>query len=84
MPRVPDEFSVHFLLEGGHREEVRFRTIQEFQKWYTTELVQKSTSTDFINVPIKTTQNEYFLVRPSSVLALRIDPVYAGSIDREM
>ncbi len=84
MPRVPDEFAVHFLLEGGHREEVRFRTIQEFQKWYTTELVQKSTSTDFINVPIKTTQNEYFLLRPSSVLALRIDPVYAGSIDRDM
>ncbi|HEY9704756.1 MAG TPA: hypothetical protein V6C58_20115 [Allocoleopsis sp.] len=84
MPRVPDEFAVHFLLEGGHREEVRFRTIQEFQKWYTTELVQKSTSTDFINVPIKTTQNEYFLLRPSSVLALRIDPVYAGSIDRDI
>ncbi len=82
MPRTPSEFAVHILMEGGHREEVRFATIQEFQKWYSGELVPKSTSSDFINVPIKNIQGEYMVVRPSSVLALRVEPIFAGSVDR--
>ena len=36
MPRKPDEYIVHILISGGHREEVRFPTIQEFQKWATS------------------------------------------------
>jgi hypothetical protein len=28
--RVPTEYAVHLLIEGGHREEVRFTTIQDF------------------------------------------------------
>ena len=53
MARKPDEYSVHLLLSSGHREEVKFNTIQDFQKWYSGELVPKSASQDFINVPIK-------------------------------
>lgn len=82
MPRTPSEFAVHLLLEGGHREEVRFSTIQDFQKWYSTDLVPKSTSDDFINVPIKNIQGEYMVVRPSRVLALRVEPIFSGSVDR--
>ncbi|MBW4652851.1 MAG: hypothetical protein KME20_07470 [Kaiparowitsia implicata GSE-PSE-MK54-09C] len=82
MPRTPSEFAVHIMMEGGHREEVRFSTIQEFQKWYSGELVPKSASSDFINVPIKNIQGEYMVVRPSSVLALRVEPIFAGSVDR--
>lgn len=82
MPRTPSEFSVHILMEGGHREEVRFATIQDFQKWYSGELVPKSTSNDFISVPIKNIQGEYMVVRPSRILALRVEPIFSGSVDR--
>lgn len=82
MPRTPSEFSVHLLMEGGHREEVRFATIQDFQKWYSGELVPKSTSEDFISVPIKNIQGEYMVVRPSRILALRVEPIFSGSVDR--
>ena len=82
MPRTPDEYAVHILLSGGHREEVRFATIKEFQKWYSGELVPKSDSTDFITVPIKNIQGEYMVARPSSILAIRVEPVFAGSVER--
>lgn len=82
MPRTPSEFAVHLLMEGGHREEVRFSTIQDFQKWYSGELVPKATSEDFISVPIKNIQGEYMVVRPSRVLALRVEPIFSGSVDR--
>jgi hypothetical protein len=82
MARTPNEFSVHLLIDGGHREEVRFASIQEFQQWYSNELVPKNDSRDFINIPIKTVQGEYIVVRPASILAIRVEPVFASSVDR--
>lgn len=82
MPRTPSEFAVHLFLEGGHREEVRFLTIQDFQKWYSGELVPKSGSDDFISVPIKNIQGEYMVVRPSKVMALRVEPIFSSSVER--
>ncbi len=82
MPRKPDEYAVQIMLSSGHKEEVRFATIQEFQKWYSGELMPKATSTDFISVPIKNIQGEYMVVRPSSVNAIRVEPVFAGSVER--
>lgn len=82
MPRTPSEFAVHIMMEGGHREEVRFATIQDFQKWYSGELMPKSTSSDFISVPIKNIQGEYMVVRPSAVTGIRVEPVFSGSVDR--
>ena len=64
MPRKPDEYSVHLLISGGHREEIRFQNVQEFQKWYSSELMAKSDSEDFVNVPIKNIQGEYMVLRP--------------------
>ncbi len=81
MPK-PSEFAVHLLIQGGHREEVRFPTIQEFQKWYSSELMPKATSDDFITVPIKNLQGEYMVARPSSILAIRVEPVFSSSVDR--
>ena len=52
MPTAPNEYAVHLLLESGHREEVRFLTIQEFQKCYSGELVPKSTSNDRSGSPV--------------------------------
>ena len=82
MPRKADEYAVYLLLNSGHREEVRFTNIQEFQKWYSSELMAKSDSQDFINVPIKNIQGEYMVLRPSSVLAIRVEPVFLGSVER--
>ncbi len=80
--KVPDEFSVHLMFEGGHREEVRFKTIQEFQKWYSGELVPKSASNEFITIPIKNIEGEYMVARPSRIIAIRVTPIYTSSIDR--
>ena len=82
MPRKADEYAVHILIAGGHREEIRFSTVQEFQKWYSTELMPKSDSDNFVNVPIKNIQGEYMVLRPNSVLALRVEPVFLSSVER--
>jgi hypothetical protein len=81
MPQ-PSEFAVHIMLDGGHREEVRFPNIQEFQKWYSGEFVPKGTSTEFISVPIKNIQGEYMVIRPSSVVGIRVEPMFSSSIER--
>ncbi len=82
MPRKADEYAIFILLSSGHREEVRFTSIQEFQKWYSNELVPRFDSEEFINVPIKNIQGEYMVLRPSSVVAIRVEPVFFGSVDR--
>jgi hypothetical protein len=82
MARTPTEFAVHLLIEGGHREEVRFATIQEFQKWYGNELEAKSDSTSFISVPIKNIQGEYMVIRPNKIVAIRVEPIFSSSVDR--
>jgi hypothetical protein len=81
MARTPSEFAVHMLMEGGHREEVRFSTIQEFQQWYSNELVPRTDSREFITVPMKTVQGEYMVIRPSSILAVRVEPIFSSSVE---
>lgn len=82
MARTPNEYVVHLMLASGHTEEVRFPTIQEFQKWYSGELMPKAASDDFINVPIKNIQGEYMVVRPSRVVAIRVEPFFSSSVER--
>jgi len=82
MPRQPSEFVIHILFDGGHHEEVRFKTIQDFQKWYSNELVPNAASDEFINVPIKNIQGEYMVARPAKIMALRVEPIFSSSVDR--
>ncbi|MEM9219234.1 MAG: hypothetical protein AAGD25_33485 [Cyanobacteria bacterium P01_F01_bin.150] len=82
MPRSASEYAVHLFMDGGHKEEVRFPTVQEFQKWYSGELVPKADSSEFISVPIKNIQGEYMVVRPRSVLAIRVEPIFSSSVER--
>ncbi|HCQ20698.1 hypothetical protein RI030_09935 [Aphanizomenon flos-aquae NRERC-008] len=82
MPRTPNEYAVFLLLDNGHREEVRFSTFPEFQKWYTSVLTPKHDSNEFINVPIKNIQGEYLVVRPSKIAGIRVEPVFNSSIER--
>ena len=78
----PDEFAIHLFLTNGHREEVRFMTIQEFQKWYSNDIVHKHDYQEFITVPIKNIQGEYMVVRPSAIVAIRVEPIFFGSVER--
>ncbi|MCW6037570.1 hypothetical protein K4A83_14985 [Spirulina subsalsa FACHB-351] len=82
MPRKPDEYVVFILLSTGHREEVRFNSIQEFQKWYSGEFIPKANDDTFISVPIKNLQGEYMVLRPNCVAAIRVEPVFGGSVER--
>ncbi|AOX01891.1 hypothetical protein BJP34_22840 [Moorena producens PAL-8-15-08-1] len=82
MPRTPDEYAVYILLSSGHREEVRFPTIQDFQKWYSGTVVPKNDSKEFIKVPIKNIQGEYMVVRPACITAIRVEPIFSGSVER--
>ncbi|MCS6782849.1 MAG: hypothetical protein RMI89_04100 [Gloeomargarita sp. SKYBB_i_bin120] len=82
MPRVADEYVVHLLMEGGHREEVRFGTIQEFQKWYQGEFLAQGSSNELINVPVRGLQGEFLVIRPARVVAIRVEPVFLSSIER--
>ncbi|AFY87542.1 MAG: hypothetical protein CLLPBCKN_004335 [Chroococcidiopsis cubana SAG 39.79] len=82
MPRNPSEYAVHILMEGGHREEIRFTDVQDFQKWFGNELSPKAASNDFISVPIKNIQGEYMVVRPSRILAIRVEPMFSSSVER--
>jgi hypothetical protein len=89
MPRTPDEYVVHLMIEGGHREEIKFPTMQEFQVWYNKVLLPKFDSNEFVNVPIKqraedSNSKEYMVVRPSAIKAIRVEPVFTSSIDRRM
>lgn len=71
------------LFEGGHREEVRFTTIQDFQKWYQSELMPKADSSDFISVPVpKVNPGEYMVIRPSRLIGIRVEPVFSSSVER--
>lgn len=83
MPRTPSEYVVHMLFDGGHHQEVRFSTIQDFQKWYSSELMPKQSDDSFINVPIpKVNPGEYMVIRPSRLLAIRVEPVFSSSVER--
>ena len=89
MPRTPDEYVVHLMIEGGHREEIKFPTMQEFQVWYNKVLLPKFDSNEFVNGPIKqraedSNSKEYMVVRPSAIKAIRVEPVFTSSIDRRM
>lgn len=78
----PNEYSVTFLIDGGHREEVRFASLAEFQQWYGTDLASKADSNDFLNIPIRSSTGEYMVVRPSRICAIRIEPVFKSSVER--
>ncbi len=82
MAQKPDEYAIHLFLNTGHREEVRFMTIQDFQQWYSKDIVPKHDSQEFITVPIRNIQGEYMVVRPSAIIAIRVEPIFFGSVER--
>ena len=85
MARTPDEFIAHLFLSSGHHQEVRFDTIQAFQEWYIGEIERKSSSSDFVDVPLSSlsSEYEYMVIRPACIIAIRVEPVFAGSVGRD-
>ncbi len=80
--KVPSEYAVHIMIEGGHREEVRFQKLEEFTQWYQSAIKPKADSMDFTGVPMKTAQGEMMVVRPGKINAIRVEPIYTSSVDR--
>lgn len=80
MSRAPQSYRVHLILAGGHRETVEFESLEAFQQWYGGVLTA-STADSFVNVPILDLPGEYMVLRPSSVLVIRVEPVYSQSFD---
>jgi len=80
MPRVPRRFQIHLMLEGGHEQVVVFRTLEDFQKWYGGVLTSAAPDA-FVNVPLEDLELEYLVLRASSVIAIRVEPLFASIQD---
>jgi hypothetical protein len=79
MPRKPDEFSVHILLDGGHREEVRVRGVKEVTVLMNKIFRGNGDGDDFIQLP-RGMENEYLVIRPSRVNAVSVEAVFSSSV----
>jgi hypothetical protein len=80
MARQPRRYAIHLLLSGGQQELVHFPTLEAFQQWYGGVL-NAGGADAFVNVPISDLEGEYLVVRPSSVIAIRVEPKYAALDD---
>jgi hypothetical protein len=78
MSRVPRRYAVHLWLVGGQMETVQFPSLDAFQQWYSGVL-NAATTDAFVNVPLADFEAEYMVVRPSAVMAIRVEPLYSAS-----
>ncbi len=82
MARTANEYAVHILFEGGLKEEVRFSSIKDFQKWYQEKFMPKIESNNLMTIPTQGTEGEYLLARPSKIMAMRVEPIFSSSVER--
>ena len=80
MSRNPRRYAVHLHLSGGQTELVHFSTLEAFQQWYGGVLAA-TTSDTFVTVPITELEGEYLVLRPSSVIGIRVEPQYGSNDD---
>ena len=78
MSRVPNRYAVHLWLVGGQCETVQFASLEAFQQWYSGVL-NAASSDAFVNVPLGDFDSEYLVVRPSAVIAIRVEPLYSSA-----
>jgi hypothetical protein len=81
MARKPSRYAIHLILSGGHRESVHFQSLETFQSWYASVLNAAPTQEAFVNVPISELEGEYLLLRASSIIGLRIEPIFVAQDD---
>lgn len=54
---------------------MHFASLEAFQQWYGGVLT--ATAADaFVNVPIAEMDGEYLVLRPSAVIAIRVEPQF--------
>ncbi len=82
MARTANEYAVHILFEGGLKEEIRFLSIKDFQKWYQEKFMPKVDSNAMMTFPIQGSEGEYLLARPAKIIAMRVEPVFSSSVER--
>lgn len=75
--RPPRRYTIHLLLLGGHQQLIHFATLEAFQQWYGGVL-NGGSGDAFVNVPINDLEGEYLVLRPSSVIGIRIVPEFAS------
>jgi hypothetical protein len=57
-----------------------FATLDAFQQWYGGVLTAATADT-YVNVPISELEGEYLVVRPSAVIAIRVEPRFNAHDD---
>ena len=75
MARTPRRYAIHLHLSGGQSETVSFPTLDAFQQWYGGVLTASAPDA-FVNVPLADMEGEYLVVRPSSIIGIRVEPKY--------
>ena len=75
MARTPRRYAIHLHLSGGQSETVSFPTLEAFQQWYGGVLTASAPDA-FVNVPLTEMEGEYLVVRPSSVIGIRVEPKF--------
>ena len=75
MARTPRRYAIHLHLSGGQSETVSFSTLDAFQQWYGGVLTASAPDA-FVNVPLTEMEGEYLVVRPSSVIGIRVEPKF--------
>ncbi|MFS8866965.1 hypothetical protein [Synechococcus sp. OH30] len=79
MPRKPDGYLIHIMLEGGQTLQVRVKDAREY-----TELINQLMvgGDEFIPLP-KQMDNEYMIVRPRRVAGVSVEAIYTSSVGIE-
>ena len=75
MGRTPRRYAIHLHLSGGQSEVVHFADLEAFQQWYGSVLTASAPEA-FVNVPISEMEGEYLVLRPSAVIAIRVEPQF--------
>jgi hypothetical protein len=75
MARTPRRYAIHLHLSGGQSETVSFPTLEAFQQWYGGVLTASAPDA-FVNVPLSEMEGEYLVLRPSSVIGIRVEPKF--------
>lgn len=75
MGRTPRRYAIHLHLSGGQSEVVHFADLEAFQQWYGSVLTVSAPEA-FVNVPISEMEGEYLVLRPSAVIAIRVEPQF--------
>ncbi|MFZ9271623.1 MAG: hypothetical protein ACO23C_10345 [Prochlorococcaceae cyanobacterium] len=75
MARTPRRYAIHLHLSGGQSESVSFPTLEAFQQWYGSVLTASAPDA-FVNVPLSEMEGEYLVLRPSSVIGIRVEPKF--------